>query len=222
MHWFDVGVGIVLLIGSVWSFYRGLIREIIAIFGMIAAFTLSIQGYPYVAVPLEAIITEEWLRQALGFGIIFLVVTAFYMVLARLLHRLVKAVGLSLPNRMLGGLFGFAKVGVMMAALLLVTAQIFPAFATTLGSESRLAPVLFRVASTLSALLPAQASDEFQQVYDRVRRKLPDLVPELAPLQTTSESQSDNRQKQPQEADGISENDAQALERIIRDSLRKP
>ncbi|MCZ6873242.1 MAG: CvpA family protein [bacterium] len=221
MHWFDVSVGIVLLIGSVWSFYRGLIHEIIAIFGMIAAFMLSIQGYPYVAVFLQAMITQEWLRQTLGFGLIFLLVTVFYMVLARLLHRLVKVVGLSLPNRMLGGLFGFAKVGVMLAALLLVTAQIFPAFATTLGSESRLAPVLFRVASTLSALLPAQAADEFQQIYDRVRRKLPDLAPALAPL-TTSESPSEQRHKQPQEAEGISASDAQALERIIQDSFRKP
>lgn len=219
MHWFDVGVGIVLLIGTVWSFFRGLIREILSIFGIIAAFVLSVQGYPYAALLLESIIDQEWLRQTLGFSLIFLATTLLYLALAWLLHRLVKAVGLSLPNRLLGGLFGFAKVGIMIAALLLITAQFFPAFAARLGTESALARPLFQVASILSTLLPARTSDAFQRVYDQVRQKLPYLPPILAPAATKPQPQ--HRQVRPP-TDGISENDRQALERIIRERQHKP
>ncbi len=219
MHWFDVGVGIVLLIGSVWSFFRGLVREILSIFGMIAAFTLSVRGYPYVALLLDSMIDQDWLRQTLGFGLIFLATTVFYLGLVWFLHRLVKAAGLSLPNRLLGGLFGFAKVGVMIAALLLITAQFFPAFATRLGAESTLAAPLFQAASILSALLPARASDEFQRVYDHVRQKLPDLAPVRAPSAAAPKPQ---RQQARSPTDGISENDKQALERILRERLQQP
>ena len=213
MHWFDVGVGIALLIGSVWSFFRGLIREILSIFGIVAAFVLASRGYPYVAQHLESVVTQMWLRQALGFGLIFLTTTVVYVVLARLLLRLVKAVGLSLPNRMLGGLFGFVKVGVVIAALLLITAQFYPTFATGLATESQLAPAVFRVADALSTLLPAGASDEFHQVYNSVRRKLPPWIPAPAPV--PSEPQANTPRTLPQNPDGISESDSEAVKRII-------
>lgn len=218
MHWFDVGVGIVLLIGTVWSFFRGLIREILSILGMIAAFTLAARGYPYAALLLESMIEQEWLRQTLGFVVIFLATTVVYLGLAWLLHRLLKAVGLSIPNRLLGGLFGFAKVGVMIAALLLITAQFFPAFATRLGAESTLARPLFEVANILSALLPARVSDEFQRVYEHVHQKLPALAPALTPA--ASKPQPHRQQAHP--PDGISENDTQALERILQERLKEP
>jgi membrane protein required for colicin V production len=218
MHWFDVGVGIILLIGSVWSFFRGLIREVLSIIGMITAFVLAARGYPYAAVLLESIIDQQWLRQTLGFGVIFLATTVLYLGLAWLLHRLVKAVGLSLPNRLLGGLFGFAKVGVMIAALLLITAQFFPVFATRLGAESTLARPLFEVANILSTLLPAHVSNEFQRVYDHVRQKLPELAP--IPLPATAKQQPHRQQTHPPE--GISEDDTQALERILRERLKEP
>lgn len=219
MHWFDVGVGIALLIGTVWSFFRGLIRELLSIFGMIAAFILAVRGYPYAALLLESMIDRQWLRQTLGFSLIFLATSVVYLVLAWLLHRLVKAVGLSIPNRLLGGLFGFTKVGVMIAALLLIMAQFFPAFAARLGAESSLARPLFEVANILSALLPERASDEFQRVYERVRQKLPYLPPVLAPAATQPQPP---RQRARPPNDGISDTDRQALERIIRERQPKP
>jgi hypothetical protein len=99
MHWFDVIAGMALLIGGIWSFCRGFTREILSILGIIAAIMLASRSYPAVAKHLDTFIAHPWLRQAAGFALIFLSTVIFYVVLAALLHRLVKAAGLSLPDR---------------------------------------------------------------------------------------------------------------------------
>ena len=72
MHWFDVVAGVALCTGGLWSFCRGLTREVLSILGIIAAIMLSFRGYPYVATHLSTFIAHDWLRQVVGFGLIFL------------------------------------------------------------------------------------------------------------------------------------------------------
>jgi membrane protein required for colicin V production len=225
MHWFDIGVGIALLVGGVWSLFRGLTREVLSILGIITAFVLSFQGYPYVAEPLESLITQDWLRQAIGFGLIFLATVVFYMLFAKLLHRLVKAAGLSLLDRVLGGLFGLIKVSLVVSALLLITAQFFPLFATQLAKESLLAPTFFRGANLLSTLLPEGASDEFRRVYNLIRRQFPVWIPapKTAPVLSRPPAPTPPASvpHQPHRPNDISESDARALEKILRKRLRE-
>jgi membrane protein required for colicin V production len=222
MHWFDIGVGIALLIGGVWSLFRGLTREVLSILGIITAFVLSFQGYPYIAEHLESLITQDWLRQAIGFGLIFLATVVFYVLFAKLLHRLVKAAGLSLLDRVLGGFFGLIKVSLVVSALLLITAQFFPMFATRLATESRLAPTFFRGAKLLSTLLPERASGEFRRVYNLVRRQFPVWIP--APKTAPGLSRPPATalpSSAPHRPNDISESDARALEKILRERLRE-
>ena len=57
-----------------------------------------------------------------------------------------------------------------------------------------------------------------QRVYDHVRQKLPELAP--IPLPATAKQQPQRQQTRPPE--GISEDDTQALERILRERLKEP
>ena len=217
MHWFDVGVGIALLLGGIWSFCRGLVREVLSVVGLTAAFVLSFRGYPYVAQHLDLVIAHPWLRQAAGFALIFLSTVLLYVGIAALLHRLVKVAGLSLPNRVLGGLFGLVKVTVVVAVLCLVTAQFFPPFAAKLAGESLLAPRFFRLADVLSTRLPPDAAAQFQSVSERLRRHLPARGPADSPPTPASPSAPATPPKPRQ--DGISDNDAKALERLLQKRL---
>jgi membrane protein required for colicin V production len=223
VHWFDISVGIALLIGGVWSFFRGLTREILSIVGMVAAFVLSIRGYPYAAEHLETFITSAWLRQTAGFGLIFLTTMVLYALFAILMHRLVKAAGLSLLDRLLGSLFGFIKVGVMISALLLVTTQFFPTFATRLTARSILAPTFFRTAHILSTLLPVSTSAVFHQVYRRLQRQFPALPSTSIPMPLPSNPPETTPPPMPSHSpDGISKHDAEMLEKILRERLQEP
>jgi membrane protein required for colicin V production len=216
MHWFDLGVGIALFVGGVWSLFRGLTREVLSILGIVTAFLLSARGYPYVARALETLIAQAWLRQTVGFMLIFLSTMVLYVIFARLLQRLVKAAGLSLPDRLLGGLFGLIKVAVIITALCLVTAQFFPAFATQLAHEATLAPAFFRAADLLSTLLPTGATDEFQRFYQHIHQQFPAVVPPAPALTTPSGQPAEAPTSPPAPTqEEISDSDARTLEQII-------
>jgi membrane protein required for colicin V production len=185
---------------------------------------LSSRGYPYVAHHLSTFIAHPWLRQAVGFALIFLATVCVYVLIAALLHRFIKAAGLSFLDRFLGGLFGTAKVGVIIAALCLVAAQFFPPFTTRLATDSRLAPVFFRTAILLSALLPESVSEEFRAVYRDVYRQLPSWLPAAPVVQPSPPPKSSATPPPGPPApppDNISEQDAKALEKILRQRLEK-
>jgi membrane protein required for colicin V production len=206
-----------LLLGSVWSFFRGLIREVLSIVGLTAAFVLSLRNYPYVAQHLETVIAHPWLRQAAGFALIFLPIVVLYVGIAVLLHRLIKVAGLALPNRLLGGVFGLVKVTVVLAAFCLVSQQLFPPFAAKLAGESLLAPMFFRVADALSVLLPPSAATQLQEVSERLRPpsrgKAPAARPPTSPQSPAPPASAAPRQE------GIAESDARALEKLLRQRL---
>lgn len=212
MHWFDVATGMALLLGGIWSLFRGFIREVFSILGITAAFVLSFQGYAAVAQRLETVIAHAWLRQAAGFGLIFLTMTLLYVIIAALLHRLITAAGLSVPNRLLGGLLGLVKVTVVIAALCIITAQFFPALAAQLAAESRLAPTFFRVADALTTFLPSRSVEQFQGVSERLHQQLPAWVPVPPSPQSAPRPPGAGQ-------DGISDEDRRALEKLLQKRL---
>lgn len=222
MHWFDIGTGVALVVGSIWSFFRGLTREVISILGIVAACMLSAWGSPYVATALEPAISLPWLRQAIGLCSIFLLAVVGYVLLAKAVRRMVKAAGLSLPDRVLGGLFGLIKVGVLISAVVIVLTKFFPDIATHIATESRLAPTFFYTAQLLTTLLPEDVHTDFQHFYDRVQKHFKQwlpaqqlLLPGAAP--TPQPSVSPQAAPPPQEPSDISASDEQALRQLIRE-----
>lgn len=167
MHWFDIGVIIALILSGVWSFLRGLTRELLSLAGLAAASILAIRGYPWVASLLQSVIATAGIRQALGFAVIFLAVMAVAMLCGRLLRVLLKAVGLSLLDRFLGGCFGFAKVVLIASVGLIMTTKFAPPVSAQLAKESLFAPYLFQSAAWLATLLEKH-DDVVQQLYKQI------------------------------------------------------
>jgi membrane protein required for colicin V production len=66
--------------------------------------------------------TGTWLT-ILSFALTFLLVVIGVIIVAKLLEKVVKTVGLGIPNRVIGGLFGFAKgiLGVSVLLFILVS-----------------------------------------------------------------------------------------------------
>jgi len=168
VHWFDIGVTIALILSCMWSFFRGLIRELLSLLGLVAAAVLAVHGYPAVANVLAPFIALEWVRQAIGLALIFLAVMAVTMVCSRLLRLVIRTVGLSLVDRLLGGLFGLAKVVLVASLLLIIASRFSPAVTTRLATESTLAPPLLRSAAFLATMLD-QHADVVQQLYKLIR-----------------------------------------------------
>jgi len=153
VHWFDIGMTIALILSGVWGCLRGLVRAMLSLIGLAAASVLAVRGYPDLAQRLAPLIATPWVRQAIGFALIFLAVIAVAMVCSALLRFALRAAGLSLMDRLLGGLFGLAKVILVASILLMMANKFFPSVRAQLLADSALAPYLFRSAALLEAFL---------------------------------------------------------------------
>jgi membrane protein required for colicin V production len=153
VHWFDIGLTIALILSGVWGCLRGLVRALLSLIGLAAASILAVRGSPYIAERLAPLIPTPWLQQAIGFSLIFLAVMAVAMVCSVFLRFALQAVGLSLMDRLLGGLFGLAKVVLVVSVVLMMANKFFPSMRVQLEAESTLAPHLFRSAEVLAAFL---------------------------------------------------------------------
>jgi len=158
VHWLDIGMTIALILSGVWGCLRGLVRAILSLIGLAAASVLAVRGYPDIAQRLAPLIATPWVRQAIGFALIFLAVMAVTMVCSVLLRFALRAAGLSLMDRLLGGLFGLAKVILVASVLLMMANRFFPSMRAQLEADlaspkSVFAPFLWRNAEFLEAFL---------------------------------------------------------------------
>ena len=158
VHWLDIGMTIALILSGVWGCLRGLVRAILSLIGLAAASVLAVRGYPDIAQRLAPLIATLWVRQAIGFALIFLAVMAITMVCSVLLRFALRAAGLSLMDRLLGGLFGLAKVILVASVLLMMANRFFPSIRAQLeadltGPKSVFAPFLWHNAEILEAFL---------------------------------------------------------------------
>jgi membrane protein required for colicin V production len=177
MHWFDIGVIVFLLLFGAWGLWRGLIREIMSLTGFIAAFVLAAHGYPYVAQLLADTITTEWLRQALSVALIFIAVMLVATVISHVLRIFLHAIGLSLLDRLLGGVFGALKVILVVSGLLIATGSWAPTFTKQLGTEAALAPVFFHTAEVLAMVLSQKDYTAFKHLSQQILQPLQQFIP---------------------------------------------
>jgi membrane protein required for colicin V production len=199
MHGFDISAGLLLLIGCLWSCWRGFTREIVSLLGMMAVIILSAQAYPHVVRLLEPLTSLTWLRQTIGSSAIVLAAILAYIIVVQLVRRLLATTRPSVRQRLLGGLVGGVKAAVLMAALLILWTRLNPQAAARLTAESKVAPLLVQTAQLMIPLLPVdRRTSSTSAVYPKTRA---------------------TQQPNPP---GISPRDDQALRRLIRERLRDP
>lgn len=117
---FDYAVLAILAISVIVSVVRGLVREILSLIGWIAAFvvaSLFAEGFARVLTFLPA---HPVLRLIVAY-MVLLIGTAIAMAIVNWgLMKAIQASGLALADRGLGGLFGLARGGVIVLALVMV------------------------------------------------------------------------------------------------------
>lgn len=211
MHWFDISASLVMLLGGVRSYFRGLTREIMSLIGLIAVFVFAVWGYVHFAPYLEPLLTLPWLRQATGYLILIAVAVGAYWLWAKMVRRMLHMSVLTGPDRVLGGLFGIVKVGVLISALLVLLIQVAPKQVTTVMSGSRLASPLLQTANAIATLLPGEVKNSFRRYYSRVRKQVGQYVSQPAPTQPLA-----SPAQTPRPSADISANDERALRQIIK------
>jgi membrane protein required for colicin V production len=158
---FDYLVLFVLLASVVISTLRGLVKEILSLVSWVVAFVVA-NAYGAVLAPmLPAMIPGEAVRLMVAFVALFLGVRILMGLLMLAVDALVKAGGLSVADRGLGGLFGLARgivivlFGVILCGMTSLPKQDF-------WQQALLSPLAETGARTIKPFLPAALAQHVQ------------------------------------------------------------
>jgi membrane protein required for colicin V production len=115
MTGFDFAVIGILLLSSLFGLWRGLVHELMALLGWPLAFVLSklFAGNIAPLLPLK----QETARITVAYVLVFVAALIVWAVLTALLGKLMKAAGSGWQDRVLGGLFGLLRGGLLLLVL---------------------------------------------------------------------------------------------------------
>lgn len=145
-----IGAGLFILLGAYW----GLIRQLIAIVGLVVGVALAGRYGPEVAAWLSSFIADPTVAGVAGFLGVLLLVSALASLVASLLRLFVGLLFLGWLDHLLGGLLGLVQATLAGAALLMaMIAFPLPLWAEAVRTSSLAAP-LARLSGVYLPLLP--------------------------------------------------------------------
>ena len=157
LSWLDWTLLAVLALSMVVGLVRGFLFECLSLAGWVAAWFAAQWGAPQLAPLLPLGNPGSALNMAAAFAIVFIAALVVWTLLARLLRMVVHATPLSLPDRMLGGVFGLLRGSVLLLALA-VAVSFTPASQSTGWRSSHGARWLDVALVNLKPLLPDSAA----------------------------------------------------------------
>jgi membrane protein required for colicin V production len=115
INWLDILIVLPLLLGLIRGLMRGFISEIIAFVVVI----LGVLGSRMFAPPFSAWLAGQFawpvdVCDIVAYMLIFIAIAIVLSLIAKLLNKFLRAIHLGWANRLLGGLFGVCKYGILM------------------------------------------------------------------------------------------------------------
>ena len=154
---FDYLVLFVLAASIIISTLRGLVKEILSLVSWIVAFVVANMFGARLAPMLPAMIPGEMVRLIVAFVALFIGVRLLMGLLMMAVDALIKASGLSLADRGLGGLFGLARgIVIVLAAVIVAGMTDLPKQA--FWTQAMLSPMAETGVRTVKPFLPASLS----------------------------------------------------------------
>ena len=132
----------VILISAAVGLLRGLIKEVLSLVIWFVALAAAILFRVQVAqqLPIDDPAITQTVREILAFGLIFVGVLVIGGLLNYLISKLVEVTGLTGTDRLLGGVFGFARGMILVLAVLVFMPGLVPVENALWWSESVLIP----------------------------------------------------------------------------------
>jgi membrane protein required for colicin V production len=160
MNAFDIFVLIMVGYALIRGIFRGLIKEMAAIVGVVAGFWGAYTYYPLLAQLLDSWIDDPGYLKIVSFLVIFCAVLFAISIVGVVIKYLLRVAFLGWLDRVCGGLFGLLKAVLITAVVLMVLTAFLPKNAP-LVRDSLTAPYITSISATLARLTPAEIKTEF-------------------------------------------------------------
>ncbi len=153
MSWLDTLFLVIIGIAGVKGCFRGLVRELASLAGLVVGFLAANAYAPRLLPHIQAVLTTPLYAQVASYAVVFLSVVLAIILLSAVLRKLLAAGGLSGLDRFMGGLFGLLK-GVLISCLVLLLLTAFLPPRSGILLNSNLSPFLQRATRVLTLYLP--------------------------------------------------------------------
>ena len=154
MTGFDLGVLAIVALSTLFAFFRGVVRELIALASWIVGLGLALAFEDALAAMLPGFADTPAAKHVIAFALIFVAALVAGALAAYLLARIVHAVGLGFVDRFLGAAFGLAR-GVIIVVLAVLVAGLTTLPRHEWWQNAALGPPLVEAALALRPWLPA-------------------------------------------------------------------
>jgi membrane protein required for colicin V production len=159
----------------------GFFQEAFHIGGLIVGYLLAAWQYQRLGMLLGAYLKSPWVADSAGFLIIFFTITVAFGLAGRTARWVMKASGLRLVDRFLGGLLGALRGALIVAFVLVGMTSFTPSAKWLEGSE--LAPYFQAMGRAAIWAAPAELRARFYQGLDLLRHP-----PQARPTGSTKQS----------------------------------
>lgn len=154
LGWVDIGLIAVLSISVIVGLWRGLVFELMSLFGWVVAYVMAQAFTPEVSVHVPIGEAGSALNHGASFALTFIGVLIVWSLLARLVRLLIQATPLTVLDRLLGGGFGLLR-GLVLLLALATLVTFTPARQSPLWRASHGAAMLNVALQGLKPVLPA-------------------------------------------------------------------
>jgi membrane protein required for colicin V production len=168
MNLFDVVVVVILCFCLIRGCFRGLIKEISSIVGVLAGFYGAYAYYPQIAGWLARWISDAGYCNILAFMVIFCGVFIGVSILGIIIRYIINKASSGWADRIGGVLLGFLK-GCLVVAVLFLALTAFLPKGTPILQHSRLSPYVARVAEVMATVISNDMKDKFKDKYKELK-----------------------------------------------------
>ena len=158
----------VIIITIIHAASEGFFHEAFGIAGLIVGYLLAAWQYHRIAAWFAPYVKSPWVGEIIGFLIIFIGVMILAGIAGRISRWIMKEAGLSFFDRVLGGLLGALKGGLIVAIVLMSMAAFTPSSRWLEGSS--MAPYFLVVGRAAIWVAPAELRARFYQGMDLLHR----------------------------------------------------
>jgi len=149
MSTFDIVVFLLLGASLVYSFFKGMVREIFSLLAYAVGYFLALKFHENVAAYVGGFVPGELLAEVISFGLIFMLASIVVKFMGKGVQSLMKSAGgISGFDKVMGGVLGVLK-GVFIVAVVMIPLEFFPDIDKKVSRGSVLAPYFKQFSSTL-------------------------------------------------------------------------
>ena len=185
--WIDWAIVIVIVVSALGGLAQGLVRMVLSLAGLFVGLALAAWNYQHLARELVPVVKSERAADVIAFLVVALAVMVIAGILASVLTRTMKRMGLGCLNRVGGAIFGAIQGAFLVTLCILVTVAFFPKAQWL--TDSRLPSKFFGACHLSTHMTPAALGERVREGLEELKDRTPGWMhPGRGSLQKARES----------------------------------